>query len=402
MQSREASTADRWKPLLDMDIQSEITPEDEAKLADTGSEQGQASTQDAATSANQSHTQHAEQSGEAGVEREEVSGPLGKKAPGQQPSGNKHQTLATPAVRHLTKEHGLDISDIRGSGKDGRVLKEDVQKHMSKPTSTNQPTISGSGSAAAAPVPVVGSSSSSTSSRQVPLTPVQNAMFKTMTASLQIPHFLYTTPTNLNALNRWRRTINHSNPEPELKLTPLPFIVKAVSTALHHHPLLNASLHTTTSSSPTLTYHDSHNIGIAMDTPSGLLVPVVHNVQLLSIKEISTKIKELSVKAREGRLKREEMEGATFTISNIGSIGGGVVAPVIVAPQVAILGVGRARVVPVFEIGDDGVERVIKSEESVFSWSADHRVVDGAECARAAERLKGYLENFETWTAELR
>lgn len=143
-------------------------------------------------------------------------------------------------------------------------------------------------------------------------------------------------------------------------------------------------------------------MGIAMDTPSGLLVPVVHNVQLLSIKEISTKIKELSVKAREGRLKREEMEGATFTISNIGSIGGGVVAPVIVAPQVAILGIGRARVVPVFETGDDGVERVVKSEESVFSWSADHRVVDGAECARAAERLKGYLEKFEAWTAELR
>ncbi|KAI7645383.1 Delta-1-pyrroline-5-carboxylate dehydrogenase, partial [Hortaea werneckii] len=145
---------------------------------------------------------------------------------------------------------------------------------------------------------------------------------------------------------------------------------------------LNASLHTQDPKKPELTYRGSHNFGVAVDTPSGLLVPVVKNVQDLSIVEISQQLKQLSEKARSGKLAPGDFSGGSFTVSNIGNIGGGVVSPVISEPQVGILGVGRSKPVPAF----DENEVLIRREELVLSWSADHRVVDGAECARCAER----------------
>lgn len=303
----------------------------------------------------------------------------------------KHATLATPAVRHLTKELNLNIEDIPGTGKDGRVLKEDVQKYASAK--------SASVPAAPFPAPV----EPLREDRTMPLTPVQNQMFKAMTRSLQIPHFLYTDSIDFTELNRVRRALNvdHSsssgNHQP--KLSALPFILKSVSLALTAFPSLNAHLDTESDpQKPKLTYKAAHDIGIAVDTPQGLLVPVVRNVQFHSILSLATVLQHLSALARANKLSASDFSGATFTVSNIGSLGGGVVAPVITSPQVAILGVGRSKAVPAFD--ENG--QVVRKEEAMFSWSADHRVVDGAMMARFAESVKGYLEQVETMMVRLR
>ncbi|TIA15315.1 CoA-dependent acyltransferase [Aureobasidium pullulans] len=305
------------------------------------------------------------------AEREEVQGPLGK-------IRHHDKGLATPAVRHLIKELNVKVEDIDGSGKDGRVLKEDVHRHVSQ--GSQKPV-----------------QQEIAKDQKKPLTPVQTAMFKTMTRSLTIPHFLYSSTVDTGSLNRFRVKIN-STREAGNKLTPLPFILKAISMAMGRHPLLNAWLDTSDPKKPELSYKASHDFGIAVDTPSGLLVPVVRNVESQSVASIAEQIKVVSSKAREGKLGPKDLQGPTFSVSNIGSIGGGVVAPIIVEPQVAIVGVGRAKVVP----GFDEQGNVVKKEEMVLSWSADHRVVDGAECARCAERVNWYLQNMEAWVLEMK
>ncbi|KAH0171319.1 CoA-dependent acyltransferase, partial [Aureobasidium melanogenum] len=352
------------KPLLDIDIQSDITPESEALIEEPGGEKADVPPKEASQSPAPQHEAR-------NVEREEVQGPL---------SRTKHHDkgLATPAVRHLIKEHNIRVQDIDGSGKDGRVLKEDVHRHVLQTTqkSSQQP---------------------SAKDQKKPLTPVQTAMFKTMTQSLTIPHFLYSSTVDTGNLNRFRVKIN-STREAGNKLTPLPFILKAISLAMVHHPLLNAWLDTSDPKQPELSYKAAHDFGIAVDTPSGLLVPVIRNVESQSVGAIAEQIKTISSKAREGKLGPKDLQGPTFSVSNIGSIGGGVVAPIIVEPQVAIVGVGRAKVVPGFD--EEG--KVVKKEEMVLSWSADHRVVDGAECARCAERVNWYLQNMEAWVLEMK
>lgn len=314
----------------------------------------------------------------------------------QKPPPGKHANLATPAVRHLLKEHNLSIADIEGTGRDGRVLKDDIQRYVSSrqqqqpqqqapPTPTPTPT-------APSPQPLP------TTRTPTPLTPIQRQMFKTMTHSLTIPHFLYTTTVDFTALTRTRHLLS-SQSGGGTKLTPLPFILKALSLALHSHPLLNAHLDTTTTATPQLVHNPTHDIGLAVDSPThGLLVPVIRNLHTLSIAEIAAEITRLADRARAGTLTSAEMSGATFTVSNVGAIGGGVVSPVIVPPQVGILGIGRARVVPAFGAGGEVVAR----EECVFSWSADHRVVDGAAAARCAEEVRGLVEGVEGMLVRLK
>ncbi|KAF2221124.1 2-oxoacid dehydrogenases acyltransferase-domain-containing protein [Elsinoe ampelina] len=362
------------KPLVDIDIQSDISPADEAKLGGAG---GAAS-------------KEGEKVGKSGSTPDVVAEatPTDTTSTRGLPSRNngQHKSLATPAVRHLSKELNVRIEDVEGTGKDGRVTKEDVHKFANGSSQTT-PTM---------PTPQ-SISRPSAEDRQVSLTPIQSAMFKTMTRSLSIPHFLYTMTVDMSPLTRLRTLINTSR-DKSTRITPLPFILKAVSLAFQHHPILNSHLDTSDPKKPQLTYRGTHDFGIAVDTPNGLVVPVIRNVQGQSVAELAISIKAMSEKAQAGKLQKEDLSGATFTVSNIGSIGGGVVAPVIVEPQVGIVGVGRSKVVPAF--GENG--ELVKREELVLSWSADHRVVDGAEAARAAERVKGYLERVETWALELR
>ncbi|KAF2842289.1 hypothetical protein M501DRAFT_926861 [Patellaria atrata CBS 101060] len=386
------------KPLVDIDIQSEISPEDEALTKVPGEAEEKKLTPDieeqsqSASSIPDGGTEEGGLAAEGGIADTPTS-----QSEKSKPSG-KHKSLATPAVRHLVKELSLDITDIPGTGKDGRVLKEDVQKFSTPKTestagapSQTSPQPSSSASTTSSPRPV---GEPLTTDKTVPLTPIQSQMFKTMTRSLSIPHFLYTDSVDMTSINTLRNKLNR-NPK-SAKLSALPFILKALSLALSHHPLLNAHLNTA-DSKPHLHLKALHNIGVAMDTPSGLLVPVIRAVQSHTIASLATELSRLSSLARAGKLTAADLSGATVSVSNIGSIGGGAVAPVIVPPQVAILGVGRAKAVPRF----DGEGKVVRAEEAVFSWSADHRVIDGAVVARCAERVKGYLEGVEGMVLEM-
>ncbi|EXJ77610.1 hypothetical protein A1O3_09837 [Capronia epimyces CBS 606.96] len=363
--------------MVDIEVEGE---EGEGEVEDNAVQQQQQNSSDLAD---------AEQLAEGGGEavREEAELLEEKAAPGlrSEPSG-KHASLATPAVRGLLKEHGLAIEDIPGTGKDGRVLKEDVHRYLEK--GSGQPSPSPSSAPPAATRPEVDAKQTETPQK---LTPVQAAMFKSMTASLNIPHFLYSDTADITNLALMRAKLNAArNPETAPKYTYLPFIIKAVSLALNKYPLLNARLDVTTDpKKPQLLMRPVHNIGIAMDTPNGLIVPVIKAVNARSITSISQEIQRLSQLGQAGKLGNNDLTGGTITVTNIGNIGGEVVAPVIVEGQLAIVGVGKVKTVPVF--ADDGLT-VKPAQVANISWSADHRVVDGATMARMAQVVQKYLE----------
>lgn len=317
------------------------------------------------------------------------SGPLYEKSASPK---SRHASLATPSVRELLKELNVAVADVTGTGKDGRILKEDVQI-FAKARDT--------GSGLAAPRGPSrrpsGEERSQVETRQ-PLTQIQAQMFKTMTRSLSIPHFSYADEISINSLSKIRQLVNLQIPSSH-RLSYLPFIIKAVSLALEEFPLINSRIAPGSENDPhQLIMREKHNIGVAMDTPQGLLVPNIKNVSSLSIMDIAAELSRLKNVAKDGNLSVNDLMGGTITVSNIGAIGGTYVAPVIVSNEVAILGIGKARTVPAF----DEQDRVVKKEIINFSWSADHRVVDGATMARMAERVKVFVEEPEGMMTRLR
>ncbi|KAG8665125.1 uncharacterized protein FPOAC1_013103 [Fusarium poae] len=299
--------------------------------------------------------------------------------------GTTHAShTATPAVRAMLKQHNIKIEDVKGTGKDGRVTKEDMQRHLAQlesPTRTPTP-------------PLRDLETSVAQDRTIPLKSIQAKMFESMTRSLTIPHFLYSHSVDMTLVNSLRKRINGdsglaaaiqhpSSVAPHL--TTLPYIMKAVSHAFLHFPLMNSLLDTTSEpGQPKVIIKASHNFGIAVDTPRGLVVPVIRDVQRLSVSDLATQIERLSGLARDNRLSPGDLAGATYTFSNMGSIGGGVISPIIVPPMVGILGIGRMGHVPVFETDAKGVENVVKREQVTLSWAADHRALDGATVASAS------------------
>jgi len=259
---------------------------------------------------------------------------------------------ATPAVRHLLKQHNIAVKNITATGGGGRITKEDVERYLAD-------------SREEAPAPTPSSTAASVPSTvgqdvTIRLSPMENQMFKAMTRSLSIPHFLYTHSVNVSAFSELRsklatsKVLEHimgsaKDTNPILKITLLPFVMKALSRVFLQFPKLNSHADATEPNTPKLTLKAGHNLGMAMDTPQGLLVPVIKNVQNHSILSLAAEIKRVSDVARAGKLKPEDFQGATFTVSNIGSVGAGcqAVSPVIVAPMVGILAVGRMSDVPV-------------------------------------------------------
>ena len=368
-----------WKPLYDIDVQSDIKPEDEAILAPPAEQAGFSS------------TPQQPQKAAAQLQRQQK-GAVFAQGGKASVTNNKHAALATPAVRGLLKELKVDITNVTGTGKDGRVMKEDVHNFVAarkaesstkdqSPKARKQLTLD-----------------QAQVERTLPLTPVPSQMFKTMTRSLTIPHFLYADEINITALSTIRRRLNAQALNAP-RLSYLHFIIKAVSLALEEFPLLNARVEASNGDQvPKLIMREKHNIGIAMDTPQGLLVPNIKNVASRSILDIATECSRLQALARDGKLSATEFSGGTITVSNIGSIGGTYVAPVLVSSEVAILGVGKARIIPAFDEQDS----IIKREIMNFSWSADHRVVDGATMAKMAERVRAFTEEPGLMMARLR
>ncbi|KAI5287538.1 hypothetical protein KEM52_001537, partial [Ascosphaera acerosa] len=325
-------------------------------------------------------------------------------------AAERHRSLATPAVRALLKASGLRITDVKGTGKDGRVVKEDVQRQLrivareeaERGDDGDTVTASTAGDAASQGniTPAgVDASITAPAERRANLSPIQKKMFQKMSDSKAAVPFLFSDELDTTGLSRMRRALMDQPPANAVKLSILPFVIKAVSTALYKYPILNARIDTATDpAKPAIIYRDAHNIGVAMDTPAGLVVPVLRNVQTLSILQITEEIRRLSELARAAKLDPGHLQGGTFTVSNIGSIGGLCVAPVIVPTEVAILGIGRTRLVPVFnERGE-----VVRGETTSMSWCADHRVIDGASVAGMAALVRDLLEHPERLLTMLR
>ncbi|KAI9775969.1 MAG: hypothetical protein M1839_000668 [Geoglossum umbratile] len=322
------------------------------------------------------------------------------------PLKGKHSTLATPAVRHLIKGLNVDIGQVTGTGREGRVTKEDVHKFVEERNSSLD------ANADAAPTPPLRQAASqpdvTARVQNVPqkeevisLTPVQAQMFKTMTRSLAIPHFLYADEVSLDSIVRLRSRVNTELCPTSSKVTKvsfLPFIIKAVSLALEDYPILNSRVDSTIDSKPRLVMRLRHNIGVAMDTPQGLLVPNIKDVGSKSILEVAGELQRLQAAGASGKLSAVDLTGGTISVSNIGNLGGTYVAPVVVTSEVAILGIGRAKTVPAFDAAGAVVPRTVVN----MSWSADHRVVDGSTMARMANRVKQYTEEPELMIARMR
>ncbi|KAJ2202183.1 hypothetical protein EV180_002536 [Coemansia sp. RSA 518] len=329
---------------------------------------------------------------------------------------------ATPAVRRVARENNVDLHYVAGSGKGGRVLKEDVlrfvelQKSSTVPNVTvqgpntpDQPFVQANASSTAPGISLSSASAVITGEDQlVSLSPIQRAMFKSMTDSLAIPHFRFKDEIELDALMQARQRINKYLAEQSgelTKMTYMPFFVKAASLALTKYPILNARVVAEAGTPPKLQFRASHNIGVAMDTPGGLIVPNIKNVQTKSLMDIATELGALAQRGRSGAIGSADLRGGTFTLSNVGMIGGTYLSPVLVDSEVCIGAVGKVQRLPRFEtveIDSRPVERVVPRHILVTSWSADHRVVDGATMARFAVLYKQLLEYPEIMLANMK
>lgn len=317
----------------------------------------------------------------------------------------RQRMLTTPAVRRLAAEHRVNLATVSGSGRDGRILKEDLLQHLGLlDTGTVTPDSPATSSVPSAPTALTDTVSEQLSDTPVTLSLTQRAMFAAMTSALSVPHFSYCDEFDLSALMATRDSINQhvsaANPLSgasfSSRITLLPFVLKACSLALQHFPVINSWLHS--EQQQQLIHKRSHDFGIAVDAPAGLLVPCIRHVQQLSVKDLSERVQQLQSLAASGSLSPADLTTPTFTVSNIGSVGGTYASAVIVPPQVAIVAVGRARLEPRYS--PDGSLRPV--HVAAFSWSADHRVVDGATLARFSNTVKTYLEHPSTMLFHLK
>lgn len=282
------------------------------------------------------------------------------------------RALATPVARAMAKDLGVDINSVRGSGPGGRVTKEDVLNFSKDKGSANMNKQAVEQVVKENPVDVV------------PMTQIRKSIARNMIQSKHnAAHMTVFDEVEISELNRVRAKYKESFLQEEIKLTHLAFIVKAVSLALKKFRALNSQMD---SEKEVIIYKLYYNIGIAIDTEKGLVVPVIRNADKLSIKEIAKEIMSISQKARDGKLTLEDMKEGTFTITSYGSIGGKFAVPVINYPQAAILGVGRVTQQPVVKENS-----VVAGSVLPLSLSVDHRIADGGETARFLNTVMEYL-----------
>lgn len=286
------------------------------------------------------------------------------------PKGASH---ASPSIRKLARELGVDLSNVTGTGQKGRILETDLKAYAKQ-------IILSVGTGNALPKTPVIDFSKFGEIETTPLSRIKKLSGKHLTACwLNIPHVTQFDEVNIDKIEAYRQEQKANG----VKLTPLVFIMKGVVKALQAHPNFNASLD---ESGENLILKKYFNIGIAMDTPNGLVVPVVKDVGQKSLLELATELGETSAKARDGKLKLSDMQGAGFTISSLGGIGGTQFTPIVNSPEVAILGVSRSFNKPFW----DGKSFVPKLTLPL-ALSYDHRVIDGAQGGRFMAKLNTIL-----------
>jgi 2-oxoisovalerate dehydrogenase E2 component (dihydrolipoyl transacylase) len=329
------------------------------------------------------------------------------------------KVLTSPAVRKLARDHGIDLSTVTGTGPAGRISKGDVlaiakisvpytemeDSSVSSKQSTTTNTIGISKNVEEWNRPLE-------EDTMVPLRGYNRIMADTMTASLQIPHMVYSDEINLNRFVGYKMEQQQLDSQNRLgenskKLLFLPLAIKAVSKALEEYPWLNASYD---DANHEATLWKDHNIGIAMDTPRGLIVPVIKECQNKSLPELAEDLTRLKASVMEGGggLAATDLKDATFTLSNVGAIGGGgtYMSPIITPPQVAIGALGQIRRLPRFvapsSTDPTQSQTIEEAHICAVSWAADHRIVDGATVARFHKSFKEYMEDPIKLLLELR
>ncbi|MFJ1267524.1 dihydrolipoyllysine-residue acetyltransferase [Legionella lytica] len=279
---------------------------------------------------------------------------------------------AGPAVRRLAREFGVNLAEVKGSGRKGRIAKEDIQAYV-KARLSGQPA-SGSGSFGIPAAPVIDFTQFGEIETK-PLNKIKKLTGVNVHRSwITIPHVTQFDSADITDIEAFRKEEAERSKDKGYKLTLLAFVCAVVSKALRTFPQFNASLD---ASGANLIYKKYCNIGIAVETPNGLVVPVIKNVDKLSIAEIATEMGRLSAKARDKGLMPVDMSGGCFTISSLGGIGGTSFTPIVNSPEVAILGLSRSEIKPVYENGVFQPRLMLP-----LSLSYDHRVIDGAEAAR--------------------
>jgi pyruvate dehydrogenase E2 component (dihydrolipoamide acetyltransferase) len=308
--------------------------------------------------------------------------PVAAPAPVETPVEGGFAAAAGPAVRRLARELGVDLRRVRPSGASGRITEEDVQAYVRQ----SQQQVA----AAPAPSSAPGAPSSDAQGavRVEKMSRMRQTIARNMVASYTtIPQLTNFDDVDITELEELRQQSKEDYSKSGLKLTQLPFLIKAVAGALKLHPIVNASVDMEQAQ---VLYKEYVNIGIAVDTERGLVVPVLRDVDRMSISQITRELDRLVDKARDGSLSIDEMRGGTFTISNMGAVGGVYSTPIINPPEVAILLVGRSRMVPAV-VGSGAAAKIEPRLTMPLSLTYDHRVVDGADAARFVNDLKGFL-----------
>jgi pyruvate dehydrogenase E2 component (dihydrolipoyllysine-residue acetyltransferase) len=314
----------------------------------------------------------------AEAEAEDAAAPPAPPAPSSpQIAGERPAPYASPGVRRLARELGVDLSQIQGSGRKGRITKEDVRKRPEK-----QAAAAPSTGLNLAPWPTPNFEKQGEIER-LPLTRIQKLSGPNLARNwVMIPHVTHHDDADITDLEAFRKRTNAE--QSDVKVTMVALLVKAVVGSLKAFPVVNSSL-----DGDDLILKRYYNIGFAADTPQGLVVPVIKGADQKGILEIASDLTTLSGKAREGKLGPAEMAGSTFTISSLGGIGGTGFTPIVNAPEVAILGVTRSAMKPVWD-GSQFVPRLMVP----LSLSYDHRVIDGALAARFVAHLVNQLSDL--------
>lgn len=310
--------------------------------------------------------------------------------------------LATPAVRTLAKEYGLNLHDIPGSGPNGRITKADVLNYVTLRENTQDDIQSlneapaheereVASSVAPEYVPVPQGPTHGVfdgADTCIPVRGHRRVMAKAMTAAAAVPHFYYVEEMAMDKLSEMKRSLAQQVPmEAGVKLTHLPFLIKSLSMALKKFPVMNSTVDEGVTQ---IQVRAAHNIGIAIATNHGLVVPNIKNVQKLSVLEIATELSRLIQLANTNSLSTDDITGGTITVSNFGAIGGKFGLPVLNVPEVAIVAIGRMQ--QVVRMQQDELEQ---SHVVNVTWGADHRVIDGATVAHFCNEWKLLIEQPE-------
>ncbi|WP_224270686.1 dihydrolipoamide acetyltransferase family protein [Haloprofundus salinisoli] len=310
-------------------------------------------------------------------------------------AAGRDRTLAAPATRRMAEEESINIDDVpTDETRDGQafVTPEAVTQYAQAQREAREAEVQADAEAAEASEAEGASATDATEdgvAERIPYRGVRRTIGQQMEKSLYTaPHVTHHDTTVVDELVDVRAEYKELAAERDVKLTYMPFVMKAIVAGLREHPILNSTLDESDPENAEILVKDEYNIGIAVATDAGLMVPVVKNVDKKSILQLSREVNDLASRARERKVTREEMQGGTFTITNFGAIGGEYATPIINYPETAILGLGGIEKRPVVD-GDD----VVATETLPLSLSIDHRVIDGADAAAFTNTVMEYLRN---------